>query len=250
MPKPRSYSDLVVPPLETQIVAQRVLVYEEVDSTNDYALRLGGDGTLIVADRQTAGRGRQGRPWYSASGLGLWFSLGFDGHIEGLQIAAALAVRDGLSSYCELTVKWPNDLLYKGRKICGILVEHKDNRTALGIGINVAHTVDDFPEALRDTATSLYLATGKLLDRSPVLKEVLRQIDANVALMSSGRYNEIHDKWVAACGLLNRRVRWGKVEGVVSAIDGRGALTMETPEGEMQLLSGDIAVQNGEPSCC
>jgi BirA family biotin operon repressor/biotin-[acetyl-CoA-carboxylase] ligase len=231
---------MIRPPLDTSVLAQRVLVYDEIESTNDQALRLGGDGTLVIAERQTLGRGRLGRAWHSAAGLGLWFSLGFDGHIEGLQVSAALAVREAVRAECELKIKWPNDLLYNNRKICGILVEHKDDRTAVGIGINVRHTIEDFPEELRMQAGSLYIATGKKLDRADLLKRILNAFERSYVQMLAGNYVDLHAEWVDACDVLGKRIKWGVVEGKVTAIDHRGALCVETKEGSMQLLSGDI----------
>lgn len=234
------HSPLIRPPLETQLLAQRVLVYETVESTNDYALRLGGDGTLVITEQQTAGRGRQGRTWHSPAGLGLWFSLGFDGHLEGMQVVAALSVRDAVRDLCALNIKWPNDLLFGGKKLCGILVEHKDNRTAVGIGLNVNHTLADFPEELHASATSLAMSCGRELDRASILKRILQVFETYHLKSVEGEYVHIHQEWVAACDLLGKRIRWGSVEGKVTSIDARGALCVETSEGEMQLLSGEI----------
>ncbi|MCP4639540.1 MAG: biotin--[acetyl-CoA-carboxylase] ligase, partial [bacterium] len=105
----KPYEELVSTPIDTTVVGSRILVYEEVASTIDHSLRLGGHGVVVVADRQTAGRGRRGRSWHSAPGLGLWFSVAFERPLEGLTFAAALAVRDGARAWCPLTVKWPND---------------------------------------------------------------------------------------------------------------------------------------------
>jgi len=97
------------PPLDTLCVGARIIALRKVDSTNSVAFRVGGDGTVVVADRQTAGRGRHGRAWHSAPGLGLWFSVAFEEILDGLMFAGALAVRDALRHVSALEVKWPND---------------------------------------------------------------------------------------------------------------------------------------------
>lgn len=232
-------------PLETELVGSRVLSLPEVDSTNDCALRLGGHGIVIVSESQRAGRGRHGRSWHSAPGLGLWFSIGFEGRIEGLGFAAALAVRDSLAPRCPVSVKWPNDLTIAGRKVCGILVEHKRDRTALGIGINVHHQAEDFPEPLRDTATSLELATGQPWDRNALLRDVLTRLDRQVALLLRGGYETIRSQWAEACDLKGRRVRFDGTEAVVAEIDGDGALIVATPAGRRRVMSGEVTLAPG-----
>lgn len=233
-------SPLEVPRLDTHVIGSRVLVLQEVDSTNNYALRLGGDGTVVVAESQTAGRGRQGRSWHSAPGLGLWFSVAFEGAVPGLSFAAALAVRDALPPYCEPTLKWPNDVLIGGKKVCGILVEHRRNCTALGIGINVHHRPEDFPEALREVASSLEAATGHAFTRTDVLRDVLTHLDRNVKVLRDGGYERIRRAWAEACDMRGRQILCGDTFGVVSEIDGQGALIVVTPHGEQRIVSGEI----------
>ena len=123
MPEIAARPRLLATPLVTHVVGSRVLVYESIGSTSDCALRLGGEGTVIVADMQTSGRGRHGRTWHSLPGKGLWFSVAFDHPVEGLAFAAPLAVRDAVSPYAAATIKWPNDLLIDGKKFCGVLIE-------------------------------------------------------------------------------------------------------------------------------
>src|SRR5690606_22301434 len=139
---------------------------------SDEAARIGGDGTVVVADRQTAGRGRHGRNWHSLPGKGLYVSIAFAGDQPGAAFLAPLAVRNVLQPICELTVKWPNDLLFEGKKICGILVEMKKEHTILGVGLNVNHALTDLPEELHETATSLRLITGREHDRNMLLRDM------------------------------------------------------------------------------
>ena len=235
---------MFAPPHETVVVGKRLLVFDTLDSTNAYALRHGSDGTVVVADHQTAGRGRHGRSWHSAPGLGLWFSVVLEGPTtDGLVFGAALAVRDALQPACSLSVKWPNDLVAQGKKVCGILVERRDARCAIGIGINVHHRPEDFPPPLRQTAASLEMVTGIAWRRADVLQAVLIQFDKQVMLLRSGRYETVRRAWADACDLLGREVRCGGgVAGAVTAIDGQGALLLATPRGPCRVMSGDVTV--------
>lgn len=232
---------LYPPRLDTAVVGSRILIFEEVDSTNNYALRLGGDGTVVIAERQTAGRGRQGRSWHSAPGLGLWFSVAFAGYVPGLTFAAALAVREALRPACEPELKWPNDVLLGGKKVCGILTEFREDCTALGIGINVHHRAEDFSEAVREGATSLELATGRRFRRSEVLQGVLNHLDMKARVLQAGGYERIRRAWADACNVRGRQIMCGDTLGIVSEVDSQGALIVNTPYGDRRIVSGEIS---------
>ena len=239
------YAALIATPLDTEIVGQQIVEFDEIDSTNTYALEHGGDGVVYVADRQTAGRGRLGRTWHSAPGLGLWFTVALGGSYEGLSFAAALAVRDAIAPRAALTIKWPNDLLCGGRKVCGILVEHRAGRTALGIGINVHHRREDFPEELRAKAGSLSSEIGGAWDRAVVLRDVLTELDRTIILLRTGHLAEVHRAWAQACRLEGRRIRIGGIEGQVLRINGHGSLVVQGSGTEHVLHSGDIEFLDG-----
>ncbi len=236
MPEPILHDTLNPAPLATAIAGSRVLVYDTVDSTNECALRIGGDGTAIVAERQTAGRGRRGRSWESAAGLGLWFSVAFELPTEGLPFGAPLAVcaaLRGLLAGTDLAprVKWPNDVLLNGKKICGMLVETRQGRIALGIGINVHHAKEDFPVGLREVATSLAIEAGQHFVRGAVLRAVLGELDKRVAVLRAGGVSAIWREWADACGMKGRLVRCDEMQGRVAAIEESGALLLETAQG-------------------
>lgn len=234
-------------PLNTQVVGRRFRVFDVLDSTNTYALEEGRAGDVIVADRQTAGRGRQGRTWYSAPGLGLWFTVVFEGPPEQeLVYAAALAVRDAAAEQAALRLKWPNDLLLNGKKVCGILIEHRDGRTALGIGVNVHHRPEDFPEELRAKASSLAHETQQPWDRGELLRGILQGLDKRVMLVGSGGGEDLWREWASACGLEGRRIATGGQEGRVVEIDRSGAIVLETPTGLQRVHSGDITILDGD----
>ena len=165
-------------------------VVAEITSTNDELLRRGEagapEGTLLFAESQTAGRGQFQRPWSSAAGLGLWFSLLLrlpinDTTIPSLSAFAAVALVNtlhelGISDY---GIKAPNDVLIGGRKVAGILVETRPGRNpfaVIGIGLNVNHAAQDFPEELKERATSLAIAAGAPFDRNAVASTLITEL--------------------------------------------------------------------------
>ncbi|MDZ4857713.1 MAG: biotin--[acetyl-CoA-carboxylase] ligase [Candidatus Hydrogenedentes bacterium] len=239
MPDTATRPPLLATPLVTHVVGSRVLIYESIGSTSDCALRLGGDGTVIVANEQTAGRGRHGRTWHSEAGKGLWFSVAFEHAIEGLAFAAPLAVRDAVAPLVRATIKWPNDVLIGGRKFCGVLIETRRGRTALGIGINAHHAESDFPDELHGRATSIEAATGVHWDRGELLRDVLTRLDERIMVIRSGGLDGVFAEWAEACGLVGRRMRAAGMEGRVHAIDTDGALVMETAAGLRRVLFGE-----------
>ncbi len=240
-----AYDSLIAAPPGTVLVGRKVIAFDEIDSTNIYALDHCEDGLVIVADRQTAGRGRLGRTWHSAPGLGLWFTVALEGHLEGLSFAAALAVRDALAPRVALKIKWPNDLLCHGKKICGILVEHRAGRTALGIGLNVHHTAEDFPAELRAKAGSLESELGGTWDRAEVLRAILTELDRSIILLRGGGLVEVHRTWAQACAMAGRIIRCNGVEGRVLEIEGRGALVVDAADGRHLIFSGDLEFLDG-----
>ena len=227
----------VLPPAKTRIVGRKVLVYASVDSTNTTALRVGGDGTIVLAEEQTAGRGRLGRPWHSAAGRGVWVSVAFEGSSAGLPFAGALAVRDALAPQLPTRIKWPNDILAEdGRKTAGVLVEHRGEVSAVGMGINVTHQDADFPPELRGAATSVEMITGQPCDRGALLADLLEQLDRRVTALRNGGYAAIREEWAEACDIVGRRVRYRDTVATVQAIDGIGALVLATSEGSERLM--------------
>ena len=172
-------------------------VLGETTSSNDELLRLGESGapsgTLLFAERQSAGRGQFHRPWASATSLGLWFSLLLrmevsDATIPGLSAFAAVAIVETVRklgvSGCG--IKAPNDVLIAGKKVAGILIETRTGSSpfaVVGIGLNVNHALPDFPAGLQGTATSLAIASGAPYDRNMVAALLLTALGENDFLM-------------------------------------------------------------------
>ena len=228
--------------LDTRLVGRHIEAKPLVASTNNLALRHGDHGTVFLAEQQLAGRGRHGNTWHAPPGLGLMFSVALDMPSRDLMFAGALAVRDAIRPQLELTVKWPNDLLYAKKKICGILVEHRAGRSALGIGFNVLHGAEDFPPSLQDKATSLRLETNCDWDRGEVLARLLRALDHYIERVAQGHSRAVHAEWVQACALVGRHITREQVSGQVREIARDGALLIETLEGLRRVTAGGIQV--------
>jgi BirA family biotin operon repressor/biotin-[acetyl-CoA-carboxylase] ligase len=147
-----------------------------IDSTNRYALDAAREGLLVRAGAQTAGRGRRGRSWFSPDGLNLYMTVTLSPPEERYPLIAGISVRAALSRLLgavSFEIKWPNDIICSGRKVCGILCETRGNITAVGIGINVNQ--ETWPEDLRDTATSLYEISSRRFSLDEVTEAVVNQ---------------------------------------------------------------------------
>lgn len=231
-------------------------------STNQDALELGrlgtAAGTLIVAETQTAGRGRLGRQWLSPPGAGLYFSLILHPRLmpadfPKITLAAGLAVCQAVEAETGLApaIKWPNDLLLGGRKFCGILTEGEGLAgprpiVVLGIGINVSTPAAVFPEDIREKATSLLACSGRRYQRGPLLAAVLDRLEFTLAMLEGGCFPEILAEWRRRDGLADRRLSWVTPAGaVVSGFslgpDDQGILRLRDDNGAVhEVLSGDL----------
>jgi BirA family biotin operon repressor/biotin-[acetyl-CoA-carboxylase] ligase len=179
--------------LRCAVIGQRITVLEETSSTNDAVLHAASaspkEGFVLFAERQTAGRGQRGNRWESAAGKGLWFSILLRPKIEiddsgRLTIWAIESISDVLRTEFSLepTIKLPNDVQIHGRKVAGVLVEMRAQEKApylaiVGIGINVNHSLQDFPPELRNRAISLAMALHRPVDRQKFAVAVLKNLD-------------------------------------------------------------------------
>ncbi len=208
------------------------------DSTNERAKTLaeGGapHGTLVTADEQSAGRGRQGRVWTAPRGSAVLMSLIIRELDELLPLTAAVAICEGLPAGAA-AVKWPNDVWIERRKLAGILVEGRpqDGWAVLGIGVNV--TTDAFPPELAESATSLRLA-GVSSDPAGVLDALLDSLSRWLRAPSDA----VLDAWRSLDALKGERIRWSGGEGMADGIDDSGALLVETRNGLVTLDAGEV----------
>lgn len=222
------------------------------DSTNERAkaLAVAGapHGTLVTADEQTAGRGRQGRSWSAPPGTAVLASVvlrGLEERQAVLPLAAAVAVCEACESLIPVrcAIKWPNDVWIEDRKVAGILVEGRPQEgwAVLGIGLNVATRPGDFPPELRESATSLAIAGGEPPPLADALDALIRALDRCLADDST----EVLDAWTDRDALRGRLVRWEGGEGTAAGIDASGALLVDTPGGRTALDAGEVHLRRG-----
>jgi BirA family biotin operon repressor/biotin-[acetyl-CoA-carboxylase] ligase len=223
-----------------------VRVLEEVGSTNDVvkeAARAGAPpGLVVVADRQSAGRGRAGRAWHSPTGAGLYLSTLVPAPPVPTRVPLACAVAThealrGLAPGAGLHVKWPNDVLAdEGRKLAGILCEGLGRTIVVGIGVNVAHVA--FPADLAATAVSLRML-GASADRAGVALALLEALDAWLE-RARADWPAVRAAWRQASQTLGRPVRVGGVAGTAVDLDDDGALLVDTAAGRRRVVAGDL----------
>ena len=242
---------------------REILYLDEVDSTNTAAKKAAENGavhgTLVVSERQTGGKGRRGRAWDSPRGTGIFMTLILRPnmapvHASMLTLVAALAVADGIRECtgAESLIKWPNDIVMSGKKVCGILTEMSAdpdciNYVAVGIGINV--NMEEFPEEIRGVAASIFTETGKKTKRSLLISAVMAAFE---------RYYEVFMKTTDMSGLLEdyngklancgRTVRVlnpaGEYSGTAIGIDREGELLVEMEDTTVRrVLSGEVSVR-------
>jgi BirA family transcriptional regulator, biotin operon repressor / biotin---[acetyl-CoA-carboxylase] ligase len=207
------------------------------DSTNERAKLLAAagapHGTLVSADEQTAGRGRQGRAWTAPPRSAVLMSLVLRELDERLPLTAAVALCEALP--VEAAVKWPNDVWIEGRKVAGILVEGRPQEgwAVLGVGVNVR--TERFPVELAESATSLRLA-GVEEEPETVLARLLPSLDSWL----SAPPTRVLEAWRSLDALKGERVRWTGGEGIAEGIDDSGALRVETASGLVTLDAGEV----------
>jgi BirA family biotin operon repressor/biotin-[acetyl-CoA-carboxylase] ligase len=236
-----------------------------VGSTNDEILRRAAEGApeglVIAADEQTAGRGRQGRSWWDAPGNSLLFSTLLRPSIPlarfpllGIAMACAVAEAGGEAAGQPLAVKWPNDVLHGGRKLCGILAEARPGALALGTGINVNQRADEFPPELRGRATSLREAAGgREIDRRALLTDVLARFEAYRSLAVRDGADALRlallPRLPAAGSPIVVQTADRRLEGIVEEILETGALLVRDGAGaRFPVVAGEIPFGPGEPA--
>lgn len=251
---------------DRQSIGHTVLIYDSLPSTNDLAAQLAlqghSHGTIVVADHQTAGRGQYGRTWQSRAGQSLLMSVILfpEPNLKRpvlLTAWAAVAVAQAVELLCQLQcqMKWPNDLLLEGRKLCGILIE-QNQATIVGIGLNLNQTAAELAEL--PPATSLASATGRSVEPSDALAAVSKCLDDRYAELGRGLHQKLEHDWQRRLNLSGKLVAAERfdgrtVAGVLKkisfdqlAIDTGSTLAEFTPETVRQLkLMADGAAPVG-----
>lgn len=247
--------------IESQTFIPYIDWFDELGSTNDYALSISADPELptprlIWTDRQTAGRGRSGHAWWSARGS-LTFSLLLDRDVSQLppevwpqiSLVTGLAIAEALAEEVpgrSVGVKWPNDIQIDGLKVCGILMEpspRHSGRLVVGVGINVLNSFRNAPAELRAIATALCDQQTHASEPVAVLLHVLQRWSEFVGRLQQGQLH-LPSEWQRRCVLTNRRLRvtmgTAILEGYCRGIDESGALLVETPQGLVRQVAGTV----------
>jgi BirA family transcriptional regulator, biotin operon repressor / biotin---[acetyl-CoA-carboxylase] ligase len=211
--------------------------YRRTDSTNARARELAAagapHGTVVTAGEQSAGRGRQGRTWSAPAGRALLCSIVIRHPMVLLPLAAGVAVAELVGPSARL--KWPNDVLVSGRKVAGILVEGRPQEgwAVVGIGLNVALRVTDFPAELRDRAGTLGLSPA---DIEPTLDSLLARVERWISVDGGSLVEAVRER----DALLGREVRWAGGQGVGAGIDADGRLLVQSDGGTVALDAGEV----------
>jgi BirA family transcriptional regulator, biotin operon repressor / biotin---[acetyl-CoA-carboxylase] ligase len=204
------------------------------------------DGTVVTASEQSAGRGRQGRTWSAPRDKALLMSAivrDLTRRDALLPLAVPVAVAEACDQFAgtRCGIKWPNDIWVDGRKLSGILLEGRPQEgwAVIGVGLNVGTIRDEFPEELRDTATSLAIESGSDPGVEPVLDAVLRALELRLAETAE----TIVAAWRERDVLLGQPVRWNGGEGTATGIGEDGSLLVDTDSGRVALDAGEVHLQ-------
>lgn len=248
--------------IHTKWIGRSLYYYDAIDSTNLQAKRLAEEGapngTVVVADQQSAGRGRRGRTWASPAGANLYFTVLLRPKIAPdkasmLTLVMALAVAEGIRSIAIPGIKWPNDIVIDGRKVCGILTEMSlsaeqgsIDHLVIGVGVNVAK--QEFPAELQGHAVALEEFTSKV-NRSELLNAILQYFEGFYDLFcAQGDLSGLKKSYDALLINRDRQVRVldpkGEYDGVARGIRPTGELIVELPDGELrEVYAGEVSVR-------
>jgi len=259
--------DLCLPELEkelsAEIIGRKIYYFTEIGSTNDEAFMLGKEGapegTVVLADSQVKGKGRLERIWHSPPQVNIYTSIILRPdclHVDAsrITIMGGLAVAEIIENICpgETRIKWPNDVLLSGKKVCGILAQmqsHGDkiDFVVVGIGINVNMNVEELPLEIKSVATSIFVQTGELFSRQDILISLYKNISKWYKTFLAGGFDMIKEKWLTMAALIGGdvcvRFRNEVINGKAVGIDQQGALILSRPGGEIvKILAGDASI--------
>ncbi|MBE3596608.1 MAG: biotin--[acetyl-CoA-carboxylase] ligase [Hydrogenibacillus sp.] len=242
----------------TEALGQAVRYFPTVDSTQNAAkvwLAEGAPhGAVVLAEQQTAGRGRMGRTWLSPPGRGIWMSVILtDGltltDVHALSLLGGLAVAEALTRFgYDPALKWPNDVLLDGKKAAGVLIEGQGeldrlHHAIVGIGVNVKAHADDFPAELRKTATAL-AEHGAPPRRLLLVRAILEALEAELAVYRTDGFSRLRARWMARAAFLERTIAVRTAERNLSGrfvgLTERGMLVLRTDEGIVEVASGEV----------
>ncbi|MBU1298398.1 MAG: biotin--[acetyl-CoA-carboxylase] ligase [Bacteroidetes bacterium] len=253
--------------LSTKIFGKKIFTFEDIDSTNNFAKLLSNEeaqnGTLIITEHQTKGRGRFNRTWESERGKNLTFTVIltqleniFNGkeslaHLGMLPLFTAGAISKSIENVTGLITecKWPNDILINNKKITGILTESSFSekiltRIIIGIGVNVNQ--DIFSDEIKNHAASLKIFLGKSVNRIKLLAEMLQALEDMYFKFLENRYSELILEWKSRCTMFGKSIyinQSGKIiTGIALRLDNDGRLIIDSNGSEIKVLAGDVTI--------
>jgi len=246
------------------VVGCRIHYFEEVESTQNIARNLAAEGaphgTAVIAETQSAGRGRMGRSWHSPSGVNLYTTIILRpriamAEVPRLSLVAGVAAAEALEDVAPgiVALKWPNDVWLNGRKAGGIIAEAVTDRAQqldavlLGIGLNLNLAREDVPADLRERAISVFIATGHPCDRVAVANTLFTRLNTRYDECVTRGFAAVRPHWEHYSALTGKRVTvvdaGTREEGVVRGIDADGALLLETSSGMRRVIAGDVTLE-------
>lgn len=247
--------------LKTEFIGKSIETFEDIDSTNKAAKILAEEGalegTVVLAEFQTDGRGRFNRKWYGEPGKNILLSLILRPHDKQttplLTYLTALCAAGAVEGITRMTVecKWPNDLLINEKKFCGILLESswKESRidfVVIGVGMNVNQ--EKFRVDLRRTATSLKIECGREFDRTSLVRDFFERVERGYLQFRQSGTDGILTEWKTRCRTLGKEIsveQSGKIlKGKAIDVDAEGALIIEDRDGLARVFAGDVRVLN------
>ncbi len=246
--------------LKTRVFGNKIYSFDSIDSTNNCAKAIAGcgatEGTVVIAEQQTAGKGRLGRLWQSNPNENLMLSVVLRPRVSPnalnlLPLYVAVAVSEAVEKVTGLKVecKWPNDILYNGKKLAGILIEGsvKQNLVeyvVIGIGINVNQA--KFEGELSTKASSLRMESQKEVDRPTLFRELLKSLEGQYKATSTSGFQSVVPQWIARSTMMNRTISVSQqgtiISGVVKGLSADGGLVLQTNGSEQTLFAGDVTV--------
>ena len=264
----KSRPDLLLPEeiragLSTKLLGKQIVHFYDTSSTNNEAKRLAADeaaeGTIVVSEAQTLGRGRLNRGWFSPPGGGAWVSVILRPPFPPQEapkctLMAAVATVEAIREASGLTcgIKWPNDILWQGRKLVGILTEMSAemdaiNFVVLGIGINVSLQENDFPEELRNIGASISMGAGREVSRVEVLQKLLERLEYWYDVVKKEGFEPVLKAWRRESITLGQPVRVlageETYDGVAEELAEDGSLLVRTENDLRRVLAGDVSLR-------
>jgi len=251
--------------LNTNFIGKEIIYLNSVDSTNNYGKKMAEndftDGTVIIAEEQTSGRGRLGRHWISPKGKGIWMTIMLKPDIKPDQasqitLIAAMAVLKGIKAICDMDtmIKWPNDIVLNGKKICGILTEmsgeiERINYLCVGIGINVNSEESDFTDKAIDIATSIKIAKGVKVERKKLIARILDYFESYYStFLIKGSLKFMMDEYKRSLANIGKEViligKDGEILAKAEDVTAEGHLVVRLGDGTlMEVSSGEVSVR-------